>query len=311
MDSSIDLERLQVLRMLAHRGTITAAADALHLTPSAASHRVRQLSRELGADLIEPDGRRVRLTSAGELLVAHADTLQAQWEQARADLRAHADGQAGVLRVAGFPTAIAGLVAPAVEALRADRPGITVRIVEAESDPSFDMLLAHQVDIAVVVPSRDAPPLDSPCIEQEPLFKEPLDLLVPAGHAFAGRDNVTLAEASCEQWIVPAAGRDFHQLTLTACASAGFTPRVIHQVRDHGAIAALVGARLGVALVPRLADLGIHPASLCVPLTGEATPSRRILAAIRRGSADDPTVACGLDALRNAARARSSAATVT
>ena len=86
MVEPIDLRRLQLLRLVHEHGTVTAAAGRVHLTPSAASHQLRQLSRDLGVPLLEPTGRNVRLTQADEKLVAHADALHARWEQARADL---------------------------------------------------------------------------------------------------------------------------------------------------------------------------------------------------------------------------------
>ena len=95
----IDLRRLHVLRAVAHYGTVTAAARALHFTPSAASQQVRQLARDLGVDLLEPQGRGVRLTPAAESLLAHADAIQARWDQAELDLRADHGAPSGVLRV--------------------------------------------------------------------------------------------------------------------------------------------------------------------------------------------------------------------
>ncbi|CAM5656035.1 LysR family transcriptional regulator OS=Streptomyces tendae OX=1932 GN=GUR47_04055 PE=3 SV=1 [Streptomyces tendae] len=84
----IDLRRLHVLRAVAHYGTVTAAARALHFTPSAASQQIRQLARDLGVDLLEPQGRGVRLTAAAESLLAHADAIEARWDEAEQDLRA-------------------------------------------------------------------------------------------------------------------------------------------------------------------------------------------------------------------------------
>lgn len=83
--------RLQMLRMVAHHGTVTAAAQALHYTPSAVSQQLRQLSRELGVELLTPHGRRIRLTSAAWTLLRHADALWAESERARAALAAYAD----------------------------------------------------------------------------------------------------------------------------------------------------------------------------------------------------------------------------
>src|SRR5215510_12836735 len=118
----IDLRRLRVLRAVSHYGTITAAAKAMHFTTSAASQQIRQLGRELGITLLEPQGRKIRLTPAAQRLLQHADAIEARWEQAEIDLRTAHDDPAGPLRLCGIPTAVATLLAPAVVPLRAKYP---------------------------------------------------------------------------------------------------------------------------------------------------------------------------------------------
>ena len=83
--------RLQVLRLLAHHGTVTATAEALHYTPSAVSAQLRSLSEQLGVTLLVPKGRGVKLTPAGRLLLSRADDLYERWEQIRAELVAGTD----------------------------------------------------------------------------------------------------------------------------------------------------------------------------------------------------------------------------
>ena len=134
----IDLRRLRVLRAVAHYGTITAAAKALHFTTSAASQQIRQLGRDLDVVLLEPQGRRVRLTPTARSLLAHADAIEARWEQAEIDLRTGGDEPAGTLRLCGIPTAVATLLAPIVRPLRDRYPRLTVRIQEAEQEKDVD-----------------------------------------------------------------------------------------------------------------------------------------------------------------------------
>ncbi|MQA27763.1 MAG: LysR family transcriptional regulator [Micromonosporaceae bacterium] len=303
MNGSVDMRRLHVLRMVAQHGTVTAAATAVHLTPSAVSHQLRQLAHEVGVALLEPNGRRVRLTAAGESLVAYADTLHADWERARGELAAHAaDGGAGVLRMCGYPTVIAALLAPAAKALAETHPRLTVRITEAESDGGFDLLLAGEADIAIVVPGGETPPLDDPKFDQRPLLEEPLDLFVPADHPLAGKPDVELIDAAHEPWIIPAPGSsDCAQLVSTACTAAGFSPRIVHQAKDVLAVAALVASGLGVALEPRLAPAPSHCQVARIPLRHPA-PSRHILTCVRRGSEQQPAIALGLAALRELSR---------
>jgi DNA-binding transcriptional LysR family regulator len=294
--------RLQTLRVLAEEGTVTATAEVLRLTPSTVSQQLRGLARDLGVPLLEAQGRRVRLTPAASTVLDHAETLFAQWERARADLAAHRRGVSGQVRFAAVSSALAALVAPAAARLRAGHPRLDVRMAEAESEKAFGLLLASRTDIAVVIPTEDGPPPGDPRFDQRPLLHEPQDLLVPAGHPLDG-GTAELADAAREPWIGCPDRPDQHHLLLTACAAAGFTPRVAHHANEWFAVSALVAAGFGVALVPRLAPLPPEDEVVRVPLRGDPAPSRRIITCVRRGSDRQPAIARGLEALRQAADA--------
>src|SRR3954469_1472916 len=297
----MDLRRLEVVRRVERHGTVTAAAEALRITPSAVSHQLRQLAKETGVALLEPDGRRVRLTAAGHALVGHADALHAGWERARAELAAHADGSAATLRVCGFPTAVAGLLAPAAVRLRTVAPGLTVHVAEEETAAGLDLLLSGETDIAVVVLDAGTLPLDEAKFGRRPVLREPFDLVTPAGHPIAGRHEVALGDVAGEPWILAAAGGcDLRQIVLTACSAAGFTPGVVHHARDPVAVSALVACGLGVALIPRTAAVPAQHAVARIPLRD--APTRDVLACVRLGSDRRPAIEQGLDALEESGR---------
>lgn len=291
----IDLRRLHVLRAVDHYGTVTAAAQALHFTPSAASQQIRQLGRDLGVVLLEPQGRRVRLTPAAQRLLAHAEDIQARWELAELDLRADGDEPAGSLRMAGFPVAVGALLAPAAAALVARHSRLTPRISEAEAGACFDLLFGGDADLAVVEAKPDEPPRDPARFDQKPLLDDPFDLVVPAGNRLAGRDRVDLAEAADDPWIVPSAACTCRTHVLSACGAAGFTPNVAHDAMDWNATIALVANGLGVALVPRLAQVPANAAVVRLPCVGE--PRRKILTVTRHGARTSPAIAAALDEL--------------
>ncbi|WP_370645368.1 LysR family transcriptional regulator [Pseudonocardia sp. DSM 110487] len=297
-----DLRRLHVLRVVHQLGTVTAAAGSLHLTPSAVSQQLRQLAHELDVPLLEPDGRRVRLTPAALTLLRHADEIAARWEAARGDLQAGAGRAPAVLRMAGFTSSLRTLVVPAVAHLREQEPGLSVRIMEVETASAFGRLLTGEIDIAVTLPNQGGPPLDDPRFEQETLLDEPLDLLVARGHRLTGVGQVALEEAAHEPWILPAPDTCDHQeITAAACAAAGFTPKVAHEAMDWPAVAAIVACGLGVCLKPRLVRVPAELPVVAVPLAGAVTPSRRLLTCTRRGCRAQPHIAAGLDALAAAA----------
>lgn len=303
MVDPVDLRRLQVLRMVEAHGTVTAAAKALHLTPSAVSHQLRQLARHIGMPLIEPDGRGIRLTAAGQRLVRHADDLLAGWESVAADMGRLVDGDVGCLRLGGTGTAIAGLLAPATQRLRLLAPDLDVHVTESDADTLYAHLLQGTVDIAVTALLGDGETVPASRYHQTTLFSEPFDLLVPAVHPLARRRSVPLVAAADEPWVLAAAGTwDCRGLLTAACATAGFQPHIVHEASSPLAVTALVSAGLGVSLVPRLVPLPAHHAVRRLALEEEPRPRRHVVACTLRGRELDAVVGRGLELLRDMAQ---------
>lgn len=295
----VDLDRLRTLRVLADRGTVTATAETLYVTPSAVSQQVRQLADELGLELLRREGRGVRLTPAAEALLGHADALREHWERAIADVRARADRVTGTLRACGVSSAVASLLVPAAAVLHRRCPGLDLHLAEVDSDECFPLLLAEEADIAVALPTEGTPARDDPRFEQFPHYEDVQDLLVPAGHPLTERSEVALVDAATEDWIVKP-GTDTHALLLATCTAAGFTPRISHHAEEWFAVSALVAGGLGVCLLPRLVPIPHEHDVVRLPLAGNPRPTRRLIVGIRRGSAGDPTIARGLAALEEA-----------
>ena len=294
--------RLHVLRVVDQLGTITAASSLLHLTPSAVSQQLRQLSHQLNVTLLEPDGRRIRLTPAAHALLRHADDLSARWERARGELDGFAEVTGGQLLLSGFASVFATLLVPAMQELCAADPLLDVKLLEVETANAYQRLLAGEVDIALALPLLSGPTADDPRFEQRSLLDELQDLLVPAGHRLADRTEVALSELAHDNWVLPEPGTcDQHDLVAVACATAGFTPKAVHHAMDWNATFALVGAGLGVCIKPRAVPVVRGTAVVQIPLS-EPAPRRRLLTAIRRGSAGQRPIALGLNALATAAK---------
>ena len=247
----IEARRLHILRAVADHRTVTAAAAALYLTPSAVSQQLTALEQETGHRLVERSARGVRLTPAGEILLSHTNAVLAQLERAEAELAAYSSGAAGTVTVASFATGIALVVAPAVARLASLAPGIRIRVQDAEGDASLPMVLDRQVDVAVAVEYRGAPPADDPRLTHVPLYAEPFDAVVPVSHRLAEADEIPLADLAKDPWIGPYPGNPCHEVVVLACESAGFQPRLEHSSDGFRAVVALASSDAGVALVPR------------------------------------------------------------
>jgi DNA-binding transcriptional LysR family regulator len=286
----IDVRRLRVLRELADQGTVTAAAAALRLTPSAVSQQLAALTREAGVPLVEPHGRRLRLTAAGHVLLDHAHRVFAQLEQAEADLRRHSAGDRRMLRVGGFPTAIASLIAPVVGGLQQAPEPLTLEVFEVDGPESFLRVAAGELDLVVAVETPSAPQRDDPRYFRRPVFRDELFALVAADHPAAGRREVPLEELAGEQWVIGNIGSTCFDIVQAACSSAGFTPRATHHTSDWPAVGALVAAGGWVALAPRLALAQLPDGVRTVPIEGRAV-ARHVFVATRRGSEGSPAIA--------------------
>jgi DNA-binding transcriptional LysR family regulator len=294
-DFTIDPRRLRVLREVGQRGTVTSAANGLHLTPSAVSQQIAALSRELGVPLLEKTGRGVRLTGQAQLILTHATVVQAQFERARADLAAFADGRIGRVSVAGFATAIGGIIAPAMRQLRTSRPGITVTAVEMEPPDIFTLLDKGELDIVVAVDYRKTPPRTDPHYYRVELMADLFDAVLPADHPLAKCESIDLAELAAEIFVTASPGTSCSEVTLATCAAAGFSPDVRHYSTDWNAIGALVSVGAGVALVPRLAQPLNRSGVVMRPLRQHA--ARNIFAAVRAGAQEDPVLGATLEVL--------------
>lgn len=290
----IDTRRLRTLRAVADHGTVTAAAAALHLTPSAVSQQLGALENEVGHRLFTRDGRGVHLTAVGRIMLAHANEVLAQLERAEAEVAAYATGAAGEVTVACFATAISAVLSPAMAALAVTSPGLRVRVLDAEGDQGLKMLLDELADLAIAVEYRGAPDATDRRITRRPLYAEPFDLVLPPGHD----QPVDLPALAEETWIGPYPGNPVHDVITFACEQAGFTPRFAHSSDDFRAVVALVGAGAGVALVPRraLKDMAL-PGVTIQQVSG---PERRVFAAVRRGAEAHPLLKPLLDALSSA-----------
>ncbi|MGL5857417.1 MAG: LysR family transcriptional regulator [Angustibacter sp.] len=299
-DFTIDVRRLRVLRVLDQHGTVAAAAGALHLTPSAVSQQIAGLARQTGVQLLERRGRGVRLTDRARLLLEHATVIERQLQQARADLARWSAGETGQVRVAALGTGITAIVAPAAGSLRASHPRLAMTVTESEPPELFTALDLGEVDVAVAVHDRPAPPVTDPRHHRVDLLVDPLDAVLPAGHPLTDPDGVRLVALADQPWVAGYPGGPCAQLTDAVCTSAGFAADVRHHVDDWVALGALVAAGLGVALVPRLVQPLPVTGIEVVPVVGSPA-ARHFYAAARAGSQTDPTIALVLDRLQQAA----------
>jgi DNA-binding transcriptional LysR family regulator len=297
----IEVRRLRLLRELAARGTVAAAARACHLTPSAVSQQLAVLEREAGVPLVERAGRTLRLTEAARRLVAHTEVILADLERAQADLAALPGSVRGTVHLAAFPTAMRALVPAAIGRCEREHPELRVVLHQLEPQQSLPALKLGDLDVAVCYEYDLLPRQADPGLELAPLLVDPMQVALPRGHP-ATAERVALSRLRDDRWIAAADGTACHAHIVRACALAGFTPRIEAYSDDFTAILAMVEAGLGVSLLPELATSTQRTQAELRPVA-DMPLSRRLLAAVRAGSAQHPALAAVVNALTTTASA--------
>ena len=265
------------------------------------SQQLSALEKEVGHALLEPAGRSVRLTAAARVLLGHADALFAQLERLQGELAAQDEAPRGEVRIGGFPTALAGLLAPAARPLHAVAPAVTLRVEEAETDEAVAMLVARDVDVILGMECSAAPRRDDTRFHREELLGDILDAVLPTDHPLAGRARIDLADLADAEWVAPPVGWSCDEVFIAGCRAAGFSPRVAHRAGDWQAVMGLVAGGLGISLVPRLAHTAPPAGVVIIPLIGEP-PRRHVFVACRAGAESSPAIRALLDAIADTAR---------
>jgi DNA-binding transcriptional LysR family regulator len=272
----VDVRRLRLLLELSRLGSMHAVADELGLTTSTVSQQIAALAREVGAPLLEPVGRRVRLTPAGRRLADHAVTILAAVDAARLDLDPEAE-PAGTVRVGGFATAMVRSLLPVVRDLGETHPDVKVVLHEYEPREAFDLLARDDLDLALVYDYDLAPLASAADLVVTPLWSVPWGLAVPATGQPA--EPAHLGGYADRTWIVNSRHTADEEALRTLASLSGFTPRITHRIDNLDLVADLVATGFGVALLP----LGrIFAGVTVLPLRGTGT-HLRAYAVTRRG----------------------------
>ncbi|WP_105565630.1 LysR family transcriptional regulator [Microbacterium halophytorum] len=283
--------RLQLLRELQLRGTITAVATALSYAPSTVSQQLGQLEREVGAALLEAEGRRVRLTAAGVIVAEHAAAVLALEERARARLDAGA--VVGRARVAVLPTVAHAMLARTLDALAEAHPGIRVDVVVLPPEEGLFEVEARGFDLAIAEQYPGFTRELRPGLDRVVLGSDPIRLAVAPGSPVR-----SLADARDQPWVMEPAGTAVRAWTVERCREAGFEPDIRFTTEDLVAQARLISSGHAVGLLPDQLRAGEDAPMRAIALPG--APVREIFTAAREAAVDAPVIVAVREALRAA-----------
>ncbi|WP_328924557.1 LysR family transcriptional regulator [Streptomyces sp. NBC_00190] len=297
----LNLERLRTLDALARHGSVSGAADGLHVTTSAVSQQMAKLEREVGQPLLAKNGRGVRLTDAGRLLADHAARIISQVELAQADVEAQRGCAVGELRIGAFPTAMRGILPQALSALRDGHPDLRALVREQEPEESMAAVVRGDLDLALAIDWHNKRMPVPAELTRTHLLDDSVDIAVPVAHRLADRTEISLSEFADDDWISWNEGQFCHEWLVFTLRGTGIEPRIAHIAEEHHTQLAFVEAGLGVCVAPKLGRGPVPPGVRLLPVCDTV---RRHVYVVWRADADRrPSIRAAVDALRQAASA--------
>ncbi|HLZ71820.1 MAG TPA: LysR family transcriptional regulator [Dehalococcoidia bacterium] len=269
---NLHLQQLAYLREVARQGSLTRAAEALHVSQPALSQALAELERRFGLALFERAGRGRRPTAAGQEVIAFAEETLALAEALAQRLAAYRGGNAGPLSVGMIDAASLYVLPAVVRRFRDEHPQVELKLTVATSEELLARLRAFALDLAFVVGPAEAPDLHAVEILREPLY-----LYAPAGHALDPR---------AARWVLYPEGSHTRGIIDAAFARAGIRPDVALESGNPQVLRQMVAMGLGWSVLPpAIAESGPEAAGL---RRDEVLAERPLCVVRRRASPPDP-----------------------
>jgi DNA-binding transcriptional LysR family regulator len=275
----IDIRQLRYFQAVAEELHFGRAAARLAIAQPALSRQIQQMEQEIGTPLLRRTQRRVELLPAGALLLERARGIQQELARAITDTRRTGSGELGRLAVGFIHSSTYGLLPSIIGRFRQRHPAIELELHEMPITVQHAALLRGTIDVGLLR-VQPAPPE----LEVVPVLPDPFVLAVPAKHPLADRERVRLRSVAGDPFVMfsKAEAPLFHDRVAAMCRQAGFTPNVVQHATQIHTVVGLVGAGLGVAVMPA-SGRNLHPRNVrFLQLVDKAEPVHVALA-WRRG----------------------------
>ncbi|CAA7599654.1 Transcription regulator HTH, LysR [Acididesulfobacillus acetoxydans] len=237
------LHYFQTVAQLQH---FTQAAEAMSISQPALSRSMARLEDELGVPLFERQGRRVALSSYGQIFLKRVNRALQEISLGQQELQNLLDPFKGSVALGFIHSQGSNLVPDLLGLFRQKFPHVRFQLYQNTAHRLLESLEAADIDFCFC-----SQPSAHEHIRWARLFTEEIVLIVPAGHPLAGRAFVTLAELAGEPFILFKKDVSLGEIIYGLCREAGFTPKATFEGEEVGTVSGLVAAKLGIALVPR------------------------------------------------------------
>jgi len=241
----LELHQLKLFQLLAEELHFGRAAKRAHISQPGLSHQIKRLESELGITLVHRTSRKVELTAAGDVFARGSKRLLDELNELVLDAKRTASGTVGHLRIGFVGTAMLALIPEVVQQMRARHPKVVLSLNERGTSSLIQELLKKRLDVAFIYNLTTG----YPGLEVKAIAQESVGLALPSGHPLARRKRVQLSEFANDNFILfpRSLGPDNYDCLMRACATSGFTPKIVQEAENIPTILGLVSCGLGVA----------------------------------------------------------------
>lgn len=244
----VEIRQLRYFIEVARQEHISFAAETLHIAQSAVSRQIGNLEAELGVQLLEREGRNVKLTHIGKLFAEQAVIALKAIENAKQIIDEYSNPEHGTIRI-GFPSSLASKTLPQIiTAFKQEHPDVRFHLRQGSYPFLVEAIKKREVDIAFIgpVPNRD------PDIRTDTLFMERFVAVLQDTHPLAELNELSLDSLAMDSFVLFPEGFILRKIVEDACLKAGFRPLIPCEGEDLDAIKGLVSAGIGITILPEL-----------------------------------------------------------
>ena len=265
---SIDLKQLKYFLAVAEEKSLRRAAERLHISQPPLSQQIMKLESELGVKLFARTTRTFELTVAGKALMGEASELLAKMRMTIDTIRQIDRGEVGRLRVGIVGSAMWGPIPSLLEEFQTKFPRVTWTIHELGPTLQYEALRAKQVDVGFWrEPKLDEDDLKQDNLRQELCFREDVCVAINEHHPLAKQESIEMMDIADEPMLTLALDKSsFPRYLIQCCVKAGFEPTIFQEASEPQTLLAMVGAGLGVALLPETTSRIGWPGVVFLPI---------------------------------------------
>src|SRR5580698_3490510 len=272
----MELHQLRYFCAVAETGSFSRAAEQSHVSQPSLSQQIMKLENELGVRLFDRLGRSVRLTETGQTFLPRARAVLRELEAARGDVAEQKDSVGGSVTIGVIPTVAPYFLPERLTWFSRKFPQVRLTVVEEITPILLDQVRASKVDLAIL-----ALPIRGHEFESFPLLTERLFAALPASHRFAKRRTLALKDLRAQPFLLLRDGHCFRDTAVAACDRARLHPQIIFESGQFSILLSMVGAGMGVPIVPERA---VEKKSRCrFVRIDDSAAARTIGAVILRG----------------------------